>query len=602
MEELKIFLNKTCIIAGLIFLMTSCKQENDYKISKPINQNQVLQDIYINDISECIEYTTQLSSTTERDSLEFYFIKARNSFKKVEPILSFHDINNYNFLNAPNILKVEEEDLTDIKINNPQSFQTLEELIFTDQLDIDSIHKTSTIIASRLELLSKNSDLSHYQPYHILWIVRKQIIRTATTGVTGFDSPVLENSLEDAVIALAKTEQILSLYSSQFKDSTLKDRWKTHFLKARSFLKSTDFNHFNRYEFITEHVDPFLKLWNSTVTEWNVEFPIELAIINEASSLFSKETLSLDYFAKTGELNLNNSKVALGKRLFNDSNLSTSKSISCATCHMEQLAFTDGISKPKGLTRNSPTLTYSAYQQGFFYDKRAGSLEGQIVSVINNSNEFHSDLKSFTKAIESDSSYVNQFKKAYATNINQQTVRKAIADYVRTLNDWDSKWDKNIRDEQNDLTASEINGFNLFNGKAKCATCHFAPVFNGTVPPDYMDTEMEHLGIPETAVITNGHIDPDLGRYDVFKTENRKYFFKTPTIRNIELTAPYMHNGVYQTLEEVVDFYNRGGGYGIGIIDQEYQTLPTEPLNLTQDEMNDIINFMKTLTDSRFID
>ncbi|GAK90918.1 methylamine utilization protein MauG [Nonlabens ulvanivorans] len=333
-----------------------------------------------------------------------------------------------------------------------------------------------------------------------------------------------------------------------------------------------------------------------------MDFPMELAIKNQTASLFSNETLSLEYFAKTTQLSSSDSQVALGKQLFNDSNLSTSKSISCATCHIEQLAFTDGISKPIGLTRNSPTLTYSAYQQGFFYDKRAGSLEGQIVSVINNSNEFHSDLKSFTKAIETDSSYVNQFKTSYNVTINQQTVRKAIADYVRSLNEWDSKWDKNIRGEQNDLTASEINGFNLFNGKAKCATCHFAPVFNGTVPPDYMDTEMEHLGVPESPVVSNGRIDPDLGRYDVFKTENRKYFFKTPTIRNIELTAPYMHNGVYQTLEEVVDFYNRGGGYGIGIKDQEYQTLPTEPLNLTQDEMNDIINFMKTLTDSRFID
>ncbi|MEO9501430.1 cytochrome-c peroxidase [Nonlabens ulvanivorans] len=601
MKGIKMFLNKACIIAGLIFLLTSCNQNKEYSISEPINQNQALQDLYINDINECKFFTAQLSVSKNRDSLEFYFLKARNSFKKVEPILSFHDINNYNFLNAPNILKVEEEDLTDIKINNPQSFQTLEELIFTDQLDVESIHKTSNIIASRLELLSKNSDLSYYQPYHILWMVRKQILRTATTGVTGFDSPVLENSLDDAVTAFAKTEQILSLYSSKFKESPLENRWHTHFQKAKTFLQSTDFNLFNRYEFITNHIDPFLKLWTATAKDWKVDFPMELAIKNEATSLFSNETLSLEYFAKTTQLSSNDRQVALGKQLFNDSNLSSTKSISCATCHIEQLAFTDGISKPIGLTRNSPTLTYSAYQQGFFYDKRAGSLEGQIVSVINNSNEFHSDLKSFTKAIETDSSYVNQFKTAYNVTINQQTVRKAIADYVRSLNEWDSKWDKNIRGEQNDLTASEINGFNLFNGKAKCATCHFAPVFNGTVPPDYMDTEMEHLGVPESPVVSNGRIDPDLGRYDVFKTENRKHFFKTPTIRNIELTAPYMHNGVYQTLEEVVDFYNRGGGYGIGIIDQEYQTLPAQPLNLTQDEMDDIINFMKTLTDARFI-
>lgn len=197
-------------------------------------------------------------------------------------------------------------------------------------------------------------------------MVRKQILRTATTGVTGFDSPVLENSLDDAITAFAKTEQILSLYSSKFKESPLENRWHTHFQKAKTFLQSTDFNHFNRYEFITNHIDPFLKLWTATAKDWKVDFPMELAIKNEAASLFSNETLSLEYFAKTTQLSSSDSQVALGKQLFNDSNLSTSKSISCATCHIEQLAFTDGISKPKGLTRNSPTLTYSAYQQGFF--------------------------------------------------------------------------------------------------------------------------------------------------------------------------------------------------------------------------------------------
>ncbi|MBF4984084.1 c-type cytochrome [Nonlabens mediterrranea] len=585
-----------------MLLLSSCKQSQKYNSPKPLNVNQTLQDLYLQDLKECKQYVLQLSSTSDHDSLEHYYSAARNSFKRIEPLLSFQDLNNYNFLNAPNILKVEEEDLTDIKINEPHSFQTLEELIFTDQLDIKSIHITSNIIASRLELLSKNTDLSHYQPYHILWIVRKQIVRTATTGVTGFDSPVLESSLQDAVIALAKTEQILSLYSSNFKENELKESWKHHFQKAYLSLQSTDFNNFNRYQFITDHIDPMLKLWKATTKDWDVHFPLELALKNDASSLFSKETLSINYFSNTTNRSIENSQIELGKRLFHDTNLSTGGAVSCSTCHIEKLAFTDGKVKPNGLTRNSPTLTYSAYQQGFFYDKRSGSLEGQIVSVINNTNEFHSDLENFTKTIETDSSYVNQFTASYQQPINQQSVRRAIADYVRSLNEWDSKWDKNINGELDNLTASEINGFNLFNGKAKCATCHFAPVFNGTVPPDYIDTEMEHLGVPEIAVISNGRIDPDLGRFDVFKTENRKHFFKTPTIRNIELTAPYMHNGVYQTLEEVVDFYNRGGGYGIGIIDQEYQTLPTEPLNLSQEEMDDIINFMKTLTDARFID
>ena len=107
---------------------------------------------------------------------------------------------------------------------------------------------------------------------------------------------------------------------------------------------------------------------------------------------------------------------------------------------------------------------------------------------------------------------------------------------------------------------------------------------------------MELIGVPNKKDTINAQISTDLGRYYVFNTEERKHFFKTPTVRNIALTAPYMHNGVYNTLEEVVDFYNRGGGQGIGI-DLPLQTLPTDPLELTKKEQEDLVLFLKTLTD-----
>ena len=160
-------------------------------------------------------------------------------------------------------------------------------------------------------------------------------------------------------------------------------------------------------------------------------------------------------------------------------------------------------------------------------------------------------------------------------------------------------FDRNINNIESTLTASEIKGFNVFMGKGKCATCHFAPVFNGTVPPLYNDTEMELIGVPKEAVWKDATIDPDLGRYHFFKTDNRKHFFKTPTVRNVEKTAPYMHNGVYQTLEEVVRFYNVGGGAGLGL-DLEYQTLPPDSLHLSEDEIKGLVDFMRSLTDEGY--
>jgi cytochrome c peroxidase len=595
-------IKKICILTGLLLFLISCKSNPEQYVEKTDLQPSIaLQSMYLVDLQSCADYVGALTLTSDLDSLQFYFKEARTQFKKVEPLLSFQDLNNYSFLNAPNLLKVEEEDLTDIKINEPSSFQTLEENIFSDAPDIDAVHKTAGKIHSRLQVLLRNTDVEYLKPYHILWIVRKQLIRTATTGVTGFDSPILESSLMDAVTAFAKAEQILKLYDHNFKNDLLKASWKDRFTRAESYLTDSNFEDFNRYEFIKSYIDPMLVLWIETAKDWQVNFPLQMAIDNNATSLFSKEALSLDFFAGKKVTPLSEDKIQLGKRLFNDKGLSSSQTVSCATCHKGELAFTDGLTKSNGLNRNSPSLTYSAYQQGFFYDKRSGSLEGQIVSVINNSQEFHSDLKSFASLIAQDPSYIKEFEIAYTTSIHQNSIRVAIADYVRSLNYWNSKWDQNIRNEINTLTTSEINGFNLFNGKAKCATCHFAPVFNGTVPPDFMETEMEHLGVPETAVTNNATIDTDLGRFEIYKTENRKHFFKTPSIRNIALTSPYMHNGVYKTLEEVIEFYNLGGGYGIGITNQEYQTLPPDPLNLTDQEKTDLINFMKTLTDAEFI-
>ncbi|MDQ3394785.1 MAG: cytochrome C peroxidase, partial [Bacteroidota bacterium] len=130
--------------------------------------------------------------------------------------------------------------------------------------------------------------------------------------------------------------------------------------------------------------------------------------------------------------------------------------------------------------------------------------------------------------------------------------------------------------------------------------CHFAPVFNGLVPPHYKETESEVLGVPASASKVNPEIDADLGRYKgILKEEAHiyKHSFKTTTVRNVELTAPYMHNGVFQTLEEVVDFYDNGGGIGLEL-DVPNQTLPSSPLGLTDLEKKQLVLFMISLTDT----
>lgn len=584
-------------IISLFALYYSCKTENS-RIGDlgSATSNMKLEKEYVDKLELCGKYLDSLTKTNTRDELEKFYLKSREVFKRLEPLLAFQDLENYKFFNAPNILKVEEEDATDIKIRQPRSFQVLEEAIFTDTLDVASIHITGDLLKNRLALLAKNTDFGYLRDHHFLWILRNGFLRVALTGITGFDSPVLENSLSESVMVYETLADILQVNKSKFEKTELYEEWSTEISTSISTLSQGDFKNFDRYDFIKEHTQKQLRLFNRTVEDWGVSFPFSMAITNDATSLFSDGTFNQDYFSDRGSATMTAERIGLGKELFNDTRLSRSGKISCASCHNSDLAFTDGKKISDGQVRNSPTLTYSSLQQSFFYDRRAGSLEGQIVSVVENESEFHSDLENLTEMVNARSDYSDKFQELYTKGTTDYNIRNAIAQYIRSLSSFDSKFDNNINGYENSLTQSEKNGFNLFMGKAKCATCHFAPLFNGTVPPDFAETEIELLGVPMANDTLNATIDGDLGAYNLFGTEQRKFFFKTPTIRNIEKTAPYMHNGVYNTLEEVVDFYNRGGGAGIGI-DAEYQTLPPEPLELTDQEKQELIDFMKTLTD-----
>lgn len=583
------------VISLFALSVISCKEPKTDKVNDTVR-------LYSGQLKEKFQQNiTGAISTLDSILIDFsnakkHYTTSRNYFKKIEPLLSSLDVENYNYLIQPNILKIDEDDHTDIKLKSPSGYQVIEEKLYEHTVDTAVLKKHINKVVNRLQLVKKNTRFEHLKEYHFLWMLRKSVIRTALTGITGFDSPVQENSLEDAKHVYTSLREFIKIYKNKFQNISVYESWVQEINQTIEDLQG-DFNTFDRYTFIKKHIHPQLNLWNQTVNDWETKFPFELAISNDTESLFSTGTFNESFFS---DYNLGKNSIArveLGKKLFYDKKLSANQHMNCATCHKPELAFTDGKKIAPGTTRNSPMLMYAGLQQGYFYDKRAGSLEGQIVAVINNENEFHSNLKNLENVILQDSSYYSSFKKAYPdTKISNMTIRSAIASYIRSLAPFNSKFDKNINNLENTLTSNEINGFNLFMGKAKCATCHFAPLFNGTVPPDYKETELELIGVPEKKDTINAMISSDLGRYHVYKTEERKHFFKTPTIRNASLTSPYMHNGVYTTLDEVIDFYNRGGGAGIGIA-MENQTLPADKLNLTQKEQNDLIAFIKSLED-----
>jgi cytochrome c peroxidase len=325
-----------------------------------------------------------------------------------------------------------------------------------------------------------------------------------------------------------------------------------------------------------------------------------------AQSLFEEDAYFSHFFTRLQKKNTNQNLVLLGKTLFFDPLLSRNNKIACATCHHPSKAYTDGLPKASGmltgetLLRNTPTLLNAALQRDLFYDARVRLLEDQVESVVQNEKEMHGDFGAVAGKLNNSSEYKKLFAQAFMgtkdTVISRQGILTAIAEFERTLLSINSRFDKSIRNEKMLLTENEIKGYNLFMGKARCGQCHFAGLFNGALPPSFEETELEILGVPSTEEPPYS-LDTDEGRYAAFKTEQLKHAFKTTTVRNSELTAPYMHNGVFTNLKNVVNFYNKGGGEGFKI-NVPSQTLPNDSLLLTDIEVENVVAFLKSLTDT----
>lgn len=590
---------KTYLCVCLLLLTIACNKGKDQnRYTSILKAQKQVETLYSRYLTEAINNLDSIAGKSLAKQKEHYAL-ARKNFKFLEPILAFSDKGNYKSLNAPNITIIKEEDVNDIKVSQPIGFQVIEETLYDENIDSIVLHRSVNVTRDRLKLIKKNF-LLKLKDYHVIWLLRDQIVRIATTGITGFDSPVLGQSLQESSYSYQTLIDILEFYRENFKSEELYHKFANSLKSAQTALKH-DFDSFDRYNFIRTQTQEQLKLLVTVQKDWEVTFPFEMALSNNMTSLFSAEALNKNYFTDyLSDTTKIEDKIALGKALFNDKMLSKSHTMACATCHKKELAFTDGSKTfDKHQTRNTPTLTYSTYQKSFFMDARAGSLEGQILGVVENHDEFNISMDSIINRLMNNKNYKEKLTQLYDNKRMDYNIRHAIASYIRTLNTFNAKFDKNIRKEEETLTEEEILGFNLFMGKAACATCHFPPVFNGTVPPNYKDTELEFIGVPASKDTINPKLSPDLGRYYFFKTEERKHFFKTPTIRNIAKTAPYMHNGVYNTLDEVMNFYNIGGGAGLGL-ENDYQTLPFDNLQLTQKEIDAIIAFMNTLTDEAY--
>ena len=285
--------------------------------------------------------------------------------------------------------------------------------------------------------------------------------------------------------------------------------------------------------------------------------------------------------------------IALGRKLFYDPILSLDNSQSCASCHNQNFAFTDNNSKfSRGIfgdlgDRNAMPIMNLAWEKKFFWDGGVATLEDQVIAPILNPIEMHETLPNVLNKLRNHPEYPRLFKRAFGTDtITTMLLMKVVAQFERTIISANSKYDKYVRGEL-DLSADELAGKELFIDQAKgdCNHCH---ILGST----FTDFDFKNNGLDS--------VFKDLGRYNITLKDSDKGKFKTPTLRNIELTAPYMHDGRFTTLEQVIEHYN-----------SNFIITPTTDVNivlldklrgrLTTSEKSQIIAFLKTLTDYDFI-
>jgi cytochrome c peroxidase len=275
-------------------------------------------------------------------------------------------------------------------------------------------------------------------------------------------------------------------------------------------------------------------------------------------------------------------KVELGKKLYFDARLSLDGTVSCATCHNPSLGFADGRSRAIGIygqefRRSAPTLINRLFSMVQFWDGRAKTLEEQVPQPIQNEQEMRNTKENLERTLRATTEYREEFQRIFGTDVTLDGIAKAIAAFERTLISGDSPVDRFRAGDTTVLSPSARRGLALFESdRVNCIKCHLGPNFT--------DEKFHNTGVGQD------RREPDLGRFEQTKNDTDRGAFKTPTLRDMSRTAPYMHDGSVRTLMNVINFYNQGGTANQNLSQH------MRPLKLTEQQKEDLVAFLRALT------
>ena len=445
---------------------------------------------------------------------------------------------------------------------------------------------------------------------HFFLSNRLFLLNLAAIYTTGFECPEADNIFPEIASMLNDVRAIYTIYNKSFRKFPVRKEFLNLYDRMITFVnlqpkKNTDFNFFT---FIRDYVNPLFAMNQKMIVDYRTvsKSYVDYSLSRSCQSIFDKALyrgqnhkgifIAVDDPAMLAEIR------QIGKLLFYDPRLSGNNKRSCASCHKPTEYFTDTLlatsphfDPSKSLSRNTPSLINVVNNHLLMYDGRHTTLQNQAKDVTTNMDEMASTEKEILEKLLSCREYRTAFEKFIKHTSENRSVTfnhivSALTFYYSDFSLFSSPFD-DAMNKKGSISPAAIQGFNLSMSKAECATCHFVPAFNGVKPP-YIETEFEVLGVPADSGFLK--FDGDSGRYNANPAKEMVFAFRTTTLRNSFHTKPYMHNGVFFTLEQVIDFYNVGGGAGKGFTVPN-QTLSSDSLLLTPLEQAAILEFIRSL-------
>ncbi len=610
------FFRKTILLAFVIMAIAFCFVSFE-------NNKTSYSNLYFQQIHSLKNELQNLENDLQQKNIldvEYYYKvrEARVKMKSADIWLRYFQPNDYKKINGQ--LPVEWESEVFEKFEKPyrrlgSGLYLAQQYVQQNDFKKDSLLKLIQTARKTLDVyLADSTTKKLNSPAEFYFANRLMLLNLASIYTTGFENDNSSSVIQELAEMLTSTKEIYATFDESFPQQKLDENYLKQFNLMIDFVEkqSYDLKQFNHYQFIKTCVNPLFAMNQKMIRDYHLQSKStnDFSLNNDANSIFDKHLFEAQntkgVFAFVENENDLNKIKTIGEKLFQDPILSGNNSRSCASCHKPNEFFTNTelatalhFNDFQFLPRNIPSLINVQFYQLLMHDGKHFSLMNQAKDVITNPVEMNGDLKLMMKKILSCEEYEKAFKKFLKftpeyNSIEPQHIISALMIYYTQYSYAASKLDDAMNSSKEILDENEVAGFNLFMGKAQCGTCHFVPMFSGIKPP-FVSSEFEIVGTPTDKKYSK--LSDDSGRYKIFRENENLFAFRTPTLRNVTKTKPYMHNGVFTTLDEVIDFYNAGGGYGKGIRGFE-PTLSIDSLHLSTKEISQLKSFLKTIDEN----